>query len=246
MNQSQLCDVFLMGSKKQAVSGPLSFFSNVNPDTGDVRIIQTYNEILGVLGVNVYRLYINSTRFSATSDKHGSHLVRAVDWYNDFARKNGLPEIKVFIFRWGTCRSSFIKSSSEFKDIEYELLCPRSLSNTLQNSCPISSLRYSDNRFDARIAAKNIRDNVLPRAVELSMGYEDKEIYTNIKFRLDNYIAMCTDDKRIKDIQKMYRLANKEMKKEGVSSEIYCSGECCRKIVKDYDNYWNYNDIISE
>lgn len=233
-----------MGSKKQAVSGPLSFFSNVNPDAGDVRVLQTYNEVLAVLGVNKYRLYINSTRFSTTSDKHASHLIQAVYWHNDFARKNGLPEIKEFRFRWGTCRSSLLKSSSEFSEIEYELLCPRSLSNTLQNSCPIYSLRYSDLRSDASIEAENIRDNILPQAIELSADYKDREVYTNIKFRLDNYIDMCTDDKRIKDIQKIYRLAGKEMKEEGVTSAVSCSGEFCRKIVLDYDNYWNYYDMM--
>lgn len=233
-----------MGNKKQAVSGPLSFFTSSNSETGDVRVIQTYNEVLGVLGVRTGRLYINSIRFSATSDKHASHLVRAIGRYNDFAKYNGLIKIKEFRFRWGTCRSSLIKSSSEFSEIEYELLCPRSLSNTLHNTCPIYSLRYSNTRFDASIEAENIRDNILPRAFEVSMDCKDKEVLTNIKFRLDNYIAMCTDDKRIKDIQKIYRLADKEMKEEDVTSAVSCSGEFCRKIVLDYDNYWNYYDMM--
>ena len=244
MSHSNLCDAFFDGSKKKARSGPLSFYTNENPEEEDIRIIQTYDEVLGVLGVKTGKLYVNTTSFSHTSDRHASFLMEALTRYRGFAKSRGLKETELVRFRWGTCRSSFIKSSCSFKEIEYELLGPRSLSNTLANSCPIFYLRYSNTRSDAEFEAKYIMEHVMPRAIALCMDDDDKKVLGNIKFRLDKYIEMCNDSNKIKDIQKIYRLAEKEMKKEGAFRASACDGVFCCKITQDYDTYWSYNYLM--
>ena len=244
MSHSKLCDAFFDGSKKKARSGPLSFHTNENPDEEDVRIIQTYDEVLGVLGVKTGKLYVNTTKFSHTSDRHASFLIDALMRYRGFARDHGLKETELVRFRWGTCRSSFIKSSCSFKEIEYELLGPRSLSNTLANSCPIFYLRYSTTRYDAEVEAKYIMEHVMPRAIALCMDDDDKKVLGNIKFRLDNYIEMCNDDSKIRNVQKIYRLADKEMRKVGAFKASACNGAFCEKVSQDYDTYWSYNHLM--